>query len=257
MHAPVHKFFYAIANQSIKELSIHTAQDEERQPQQQQRRRRSTHAHNLSGLLRTETLAAPSLFSWRHFPKKRGEWKSKERAGRRKQEQENKQTNKQKQRQARKASNLDPCPIERGFIKASDFIHKVFGSFEALFVVPNSISICLSPAIIDPLPCIQYGFQVAINPLIRRRHHCNTPKAQQSNNPTISLSPILQIPQAPKAAAAAAHLLTPSFNSSLEDRVHSFAQAPPLCLSLFCLLVCLALSCSYKLGSSKLSTICK
>jgi hypothetical protein len=231
MHAPVHKFFYAIANQSIKELSIHTAQDEERQPQQQQRRRRSTHAHNLSGLLRTETLAAPSLFSWRHFPKKRGEWKSKERAGRRKQEQENKQT--KKQRQARKASNLDPCPVERGFIKASDFIHKVFGSFEALFVVPNSISICLSPAIIDPLPCIQYGFQVAINPLIRRRHHCNTPKAQQSNNPTISLSPILQIPQTPKAAAAV-HPLTPLSTPPLKIKFTALCKLLSVCLSSVC-----------------------
>jgi hypothetical protein len=39
IHAPVHKSFYAIANQPIKELSIHTAQDEERQQQQQQQQR--------------------------------------------------------------------------------------------------------------------------------------------------------------------------------------------------------------------------
>jgi len=30
--------------------------------------------------------------------------------------------------------HLDPSPVERGFIKASDFINEVLGSFEAILL---------------------------------------------------------------------------------------------------------------------------
>jgi hypothetical protein len=56
----------------------------------------------------------------------------------------------------------------------------------------------------------------------------------------------LQIPQAPRAAAAAAaHPLTTLSTPSLKIRFTALCKllSVCLCLSLFCLLVCLALSC--------------